>query len=234
MDSFLNNLQALIGNNSFLAYPLVFLSGILISFTPCLYPLIPITVGFIGASGVNSTKKSFLLSLAYILGISLIYSALGAAVSLTGFFIGAITSSVWSYFVLAVIFIALGLSALGLYSIPFISFTKTNLPKPRNYLGSFLVGAASGLVVGPCIAPALGVILAYVATKRNIFFGISLLFTFSLGMSTLLLLLGTFSTMLKKIPRAGKFNLVIEKVFGAILFGMGLFFLAIALKRVLG
>lgn len=233
MDVFLNNLQVYIGDNSFLAYPLIFFSGILVSFTPCFYPLIPITIGFIGASSSGSTKKSFFLSLAYILGLSLVYSALGAAASLTGFFLGRITFSPWGYFVLGGIFMALGLSALGLYNIPFINFAKTNLSKPKNYLGSFLVGAASGLAVGPCIAPALGVILAYVAMRRNILFGVSLLFTFALGMSMLFLFLGTFSSLLKKIPRAGKFNIIIEKIFGIILLAMGTFFLIMAARRLL-
>ena len=233
MDSLLNTLQIYIGENNFLAYPLVFFSGILVSFTPCVYPLIPITIGFIGASSSGSARRGFLLSLAYILGLSLVYAALGAAASLTGFFLGQIMFSGWNYFILGGIFIVLGLSAVGLYNIPLINFARTNLTKPRNYMGSFLVGAASGLVVGPCLAPALAVILAYVTTKKNVVFGISLLFTFALGMSMLFLFLGTFSSLIKKMPRAGKFNIIIEKIFGIILLATGIFFLIMAGKRLL-
>ena len=231
MENFLSNLQNYIGDSSLLAYPLVFLGGLVTSFTPCIYPLIPITVGFLGASSSDSAKRGFLLSLAYVLGLSLVYAALGAVASLTGFFLGRITASAWTYFILGNIFIILSLSALGLYTIPFISFKGTKVSKPRGYLGSFLVGAASGLAVGPCLAPALGVVLAYVATKQNILFGVTLLFTFALGMSMLLLALGTFSSLIKKFPKAGKFNLVIEKIFGIILFGTGEFFLIMAGKR---
>jgi thiol:disulfide interchange protein DsbD len=231
MDNFLSNLQTYIGNNSLFAYPLVFLGGILISFTSCVYPVIPIVVGFIGASSSSSLKRSFLLSLAYILGLSLVYAGLGALASLTGFFLGQITSSPWTYFILGNVFIFLGISALGLYDMPFIGFKKTSLDKPRNYGGSFLVGAASGFIIGPCTAPALGVILAYVATRKSIIFGVTLLFTFALGMSLLLLCLGTFSSLIKKIPKTGKFNMVVEKIFGVILLGTGEFFLIMAGKR---
>lgn len=231
MEKFFVTLQSCVENNSLLAYPLVFFSGIIMSFTPCVYALIPITIGFIGASGAGSIKKSFLLSLAYVLGLSLVYAGLGAAATLAGVFLGEITSSAWTYILLGAVFVFLGFSALGFYNIPFIGFAKTNLSKPKSYFGSFLIGAISGLAVGSCIAPALGVILTYVAARKNVLFGISLLITFAFGMSALLLLLGTFSSLLKKIPKAGKFNIITEKLFGAILVIAGVFFLMIAARK---
>lgn len=228
MENFFTTLQNYVESNNLLAYPLVFFSGIIVSFTPCVYALIPITIGFIGASGQGSVRKSFLLSLVYVLGLSLVYAGLGAVASLSGIFLGRITSSSWMHIFLGVVFVFLGFGALGFYNIPFVGFAKTNLRKPKSYFGSFLIGAISGFAVGPCIAPALGVILTYVAARKNIFFGTTLLITFAFGMSVLLLLLGTFSSLLKKIPKSGRFNIITEKFFAVILVIVGVWFLVMA------
>ncbi|MFH1855817.1 MAG: cytochrome c biogenesis protein CcdA [Candidatus Omnitrophota bacterium] len=231
MEKILDFFQSCVVNRSLLAYPLVFFGGILASFTPCFYAVIPITIAFIGASSTNSLKKSFLLTLSYVLGLSVVYSVLGAVASLGGFFFWQIASSVWVYVFLGIVFIVLGFSALGFYNIPFLNFKSTEFKKPRSYAGSFLVGAVSALAIGPCVTPFLGVVLAYAATQKNVVFATSLLFIFSLGMSVLILFLGTFSSELKKMPKLGKFNLVMEKIFGFIMVLAGVFFLISVFKR---
>lgn len=225
MDAFLSNLQARIGENGLMSYPLVFLGGVVVSFTPCVYPIIPITVAFIGAAGTTSLRRNFFLSISYVFGLSLVYALLGVFSSLTGILFGRIISSFWSSFFLGSIFILLGLSSLGFFALPLIGFRKTNSDRPKNYIGAFLVGSASAFAVGPCVAPALGVILAYVSSKKNIFFGFTLLWTFAMGMCFMLVILSAFSSLLKKLPMAGRVNVIIERVFGIILAGLGVFFL---------
>ena len=97
--------------------------------------------------------------------------------------------------------------------------------KGRGLIGAFFMGLASGLVVGPCTAPVLGVLFTYVAAKQNLFFGISLMFSFALGMGVLFIVIGTFSATLTSLPKAGKWMETVKKVFGFVLLAIGEYFL---------
>jgi thiol:disulfide interchange protein DsbD len=202
----------------------VFLGGILVSFTPCVYPLIPVTVGYVGGCAHGSRLKGFLLSMVYALGIAVTYSALGLIASLTGKIFGQIAGTPWPYFIVANACIFFGLVLLGVFSIELRIFNARRI-EPKGFFSVFLVGLISGLVVGPCTAPALGTILIYVSTKQNLFYGALLLFCFAYGMCALLILSGTFSGLLVNLPKSGAWLNRIKKICGIILILTGEYFL---------
>ncbi|HLA29230.1 MAG TPA: cytochrome c biogenesis protein CcdA [Syntrophales bacterium] len=229
METLLDIFYLYIADSSFLAFPAVYLGGILISFTPCVYPVAPITIAFIGAHSAGSRWKGFRLSLVYVLGLALTYTFLGGIAALSGRLFGQIQANPWTYFFLANVCILVGLSMLGVLLLPWKTpeFLIKLQPreKKRGALGSFLVGAASGLVVGPCTAPVLSVLLAYVSTRQNAIFGMSLLFVFSLGLGTLLIVLGTFAGLLSSLPGSGEWMTMVNRLSGWILLAMGEYFL---------
>ena len=229
IDGFVNDLTFHLQGSYILSYLAVYLGGVLVSFTACIYPVIPITVGFIGARAGGSRSKGFVLSLIYVLGMSVTYTILGAAAALSGKLFGQIQANPWTYFVIGNLCIMMGLSMLGVFrlSVRTPSFiTKAQpLAKKRGWIGSFLVGAASGLVMGPCTAPVLAALLGYAATRQNVAFASSLLFVFAFGMGTLLILIGTFAGLVSSIPKSGMWMTRVNRLFGWILLGAGEYFL---------
>ncbi len=216
MDFLFNNIEQLIAVNPLLAFAAVFLAGVLVSFTPCVYPVIPMTVGYIGARSAGGRWKGLILSLVYVLGMAVTYAVLGAIASLTGKFFGQVGSSPITYFIVANICLLLGLSMLGVFELPQISLAGRNISgqKKEGIWGVFLVGVVAGLIVGPCTAPVLATILVYVGSKQNIAYGFSLLFVFGYGVGFLLILLGTFTGLITSLPKSGEWMEKIKKLFG--------------------
>jgi len=212
-----------------------YIGGVLVSFTPCMYPLIPVTVSFIGSQGRGSRMNGFLLSSVYVLGTSLTYMVLGSIAGLTGSFFGAIQTSPWTNLVVANIFILMGLSMLDVFFIPLPRFFNSPMftTRRKGMLGALLLGIASGIIMSPCSAPVLAVLLSYVATKQNIVFGMALLFVFAFGMGTILILLGTFTALLTSLPKSGSWMVRIQKLFGYIFIAVGEYFLITAGKFML-
>jgi cytochrome c-type biogenesis protein len=211
----------------FLAFLAAYIGGVLIGFTPCTYPLIPVTVGFIGAQSSASKLRGFILSLFYVCGLALTYSLLGALAALSGKLFGQMQTTTWTYFIVANLCLLMGLAMLDVFTI--------SLPLPqklvkfsgnkKGFFSSFLIGAASGVVIGPCTAPVLAVLLGYIAMRSNLFLGMSLLFIFAFGMGTLLIILGTFAGLISSLPQPGKWMTKIKFVFGLILIGAAEYFL---------
>jgi len=220
---------------SLLSYLLVFLGGMLTSLTPCVYPLIPVTVGFIGANSSGSRWQGFKLSFFYVVGIALVYSSLGAIAALSGGLFGEISTNPWTYLIVGNIFLLLGLSMLEVFDIPIPAFfrMKGTVKKRAGIIGALLVGISAGFVVGPCTAPILGGLLTYVSTKQNLLFGVTLLFVFAFGMGMLLMLIGTFTGLAASLPKSGKWLSVVKKVFGVIIIICAEYFLIQAGKRFL-
>ncbi|MBL7081567.1 MAG: sulfite exporter TauE/SafE family protein [Candidatus Omnitrophica bacterium] len=217
----INSFSLYLQSGSWLAYAASFFAGILISFTPCVYPLIPINVGFIASRCQGSRLKAFCLSLAFVIGIALTYSALGLLASLGGKIFGQFQSSPWSFILVGNISLLLGLSMLEVFRLPVICLGKTatsiksgSKGSKFNLFAALGLGCVCGLIIGPCTTPVLGVLLLYVSTKANIIFGASLIFVFALGMGMLLILTGTFSYLLSSLPKTGKWNLRVKKVLG--------------------
>jgi thiol:disulfide interchange protein DsbD len=222
MSGLVGNLQEYLSASSLLAYPAAFLGGVAISFTPSVYPVIPIQLGFIGGQTMatpGTTRvhaRGFLLSLLFVVGMAAVYAALGAFASLTGTLFGIWAASPWTYIVVGNVILLFALSMLDVFQLPTPQFLANWNPasKGKGFVSALLVGAASGLVVGPCTAPALGAALAYVGTQDNVLFGTSVLFVFALGMGVLMIVLGTFSGVLTAMPRSGQWMLTVKKVFG--------------------
>lgn len=224
MEELVTNLETYLKASVYMAFLAAFAGGVLASFTPCIYPMIPITAGFVGSRNIGGSKlKGFLLSLVYVTGMAITYAALGLFAALTGSFFGAIGSNPWVYLVIANIIILLGLAMLEVFEIP--AFTVQTNVDPGGILGVFVMGIISGFVAGPCTAPVLGVLLAYVGQTQDVVLGAGLLFVFALGMGTLLIVVGTFSGLVASLPRSGEWMVKIKKTIGFIMIGLGEYFL---------
>lgn len=224
MTDFIKGLEVYIQASPFLAFIAVFLGGIFVSFTPCVYPLIPVTIGVIGSAGAGSKIRGFILSIFYVLGIATMYAALGAFASLTGRLFGEIGSSPWSYIIVGNICILLSLMLFEIipFRLPgFITGIAAKRLKGKGIFSIYILGIISGLIIGPCTAPPLGVVLVFVAAKQNIIYGISLLFTFAFGMGILLIIIGTFTGLLTAMPKPGPWMDKIKKGFAWVLLVIG-------------
>lgn len=232
MQALLTSFEAYLQAGSVQAYAAVFAGGVLISFTPCVYPVLPITVGYIGSRSRGSRWRGFSLSVSYVLGMAVAYAALGSVAALTGRVFGQVAASPLANLLVGNLCILMALSLFDIFHLPTPSFLAgAGSGKDRGGIaGAFAVGAASGLVVGPCTAPVLGALLLYVGTRQNVLFGASLLFVFALGMGTLLLLAGTFAGFLSSLPRSGRWMEAVRKGFGVFLILVGEYFLVEAGK----
>ena len=210
---------------NFWDYISAFAGGMVVSFSPCVYPLVPVTLGFIGVNAGVSRLRGLFLSLVYVLGLAITYSILGLIASLSGKLFGQISTHPLSFVIIGNACIIAGLSFLDIINIGFSGIRLQNkIKNTGGYFSAFLLGLACGLVVGPCTAPALGLILAYVASKQNIIYGMSLLFVFAYGVGFLLILAGTFASLLLSLPKFGEWLLRIKKIGGFILIAIGEYF----------
>lgn len=214
-----------------LDYLKAFLGGIGISFTPCVYPLVPIVLGYIGVKAGLARSQRFILSFAYVSGVAVTYAALGLLASLTGKIFGAVTSHPLTYIAVGLIIAVFGLAMLGIFALSLAGLFRLPQIKRQNYFSAFFLGLVSGLIVGPCTTPALGAILLYLATKRNLLYGAGVLFVFAYGMGLLLIVIGTFSSVLTKLPKSGRWSAYIEKIGGIILVGLGIYFIYAGIRR---
>lgn len=221
----LGDIETLIRTNPPLAFLAVFLAGIGVSLTPCVYPVIPITLGFIGARAHKNRMRGLSLSLVYVSGMALTYALLGAWAALTGKLFGQIAQHPLVNFVIANICIAIGASMLGAFDLPQMALAKLKMEAKKGYGTAFFVGIASGLIVGPCTAPVLAAILLFVASGQNVVYGFSLLLVFGYGVGSLLVVLGTFSGLIAALPKPGPWQDRVKKVFGWILILTGEYFL---------
>ena len=219
--------RALSGGRVWLAFILVFAGGILTSLTPCVYPLIPITVSLFGANESAGLFKSFLLSVVYVLGIVVTYSILGIAVASTGAVFGQIMANPWVVGFISLILVSLGLSMFGVFEIrlPYAVQNRLNTVGGTGFAGAFAMGTVAGVIAAPCTGPALAVVLTYIATTGSLFLGFWLMFTYALGMGLLFIGIGTFSGILSALPRSGGWMYVLENIFGVAIITMALYFL---------
>ena len=209
------------------AFLLVFLGGLLTSFTPCVYPMIPITMAVIGAQASGKRFGGFILSLFYVLGISSTFSVLGMAAAKTGSLFGAAMGHPVVLVLISAIFFLMGLSMLGAFvmQMPPALAARLRGKKRTGFLGAFLTGILAGLVVSPCISPLLVVILTWVAKKGSLFLGFGLLFSFALGLGVLFIVIGTFSGALRSLPKTGIWMELVERGFGVLLVALAIVFL---------
>ncbi len=221
-------MEAYLAGPAVAAIGAAFAGGVLASLAPCTYPMIPIVSAYVGskASGEKTRMRSFLLSLGYVVGMAAVYSLLGMVAALTGGFFGKISTNPWAMFVVANILILIGLNILEVIPFPtWFSSGKPWEPAAGGVVGAFLVGAASGLVASPCTSPVLLGLLTYVATTQSVFYGGLLVFTFSMGMGVLLIVIGTFSGLAAALPKPGYWMVATKKVLGVLMLFLAEYYL---------
>lgn len=214
-------------SGNILDYFVTFSAGVLVSFTPCVYPLLPITASIIAGANTKGTKLNALfLSMAYVFGIAVTYSFLAVVAALSGKIFGQLQNNAIVYFFVSVFLIIFGLSMFDIIKLPMIQLSQQRKLKPQNLIAILFFGMASGLVIGPCTAPVLGTLLIYIGSKQNVLRGMSLTFVFAYGVGASLILVGTFSSMLANMPKSGPWLKRIKQLCGIVLiFTAGYFFL---------
>lgn len=216
----ISQFEGIAHSSPWLAVILSFFGGVLASFTPCTYPMMPITVAFIGGKANGSKRKGFLLSLFYVLGMATVYSALAVIAALTGQMFGSFTASPWAYLIVGNICLFFGLvmlEAVPLAPPGFLNNLKVTEFCGHDVVTSLILGGASALVVSTCTTPILGVLLALVATGHQIVLGMGMLFSFSIGLGALVIVVGTFTGLLTSLPRSGIWMLRVQRIFGVVM-----------------
>ena len=204
---------------------LVFLGGLALNLTPCVYPLIPITVGYFGGQSEGSTSRLFMLGILYVLGMAFTYSIVGVITSLSGAIFGALLQNTFVILGIVLVLLALSLSMFGLYEfkLPDSWAAKAGGAKAGG-VGAFFMGLTMGIVAAPCIGPFVIGLVTYVAAKGDPYFGFMMFFVMALGLGLPYLILALFSGKIKNLPRAGFWMDAVKKIFGFILIGMAIYF----------
>ncbi len=210
-----------------------FLAGLAVNLTPCVYPMLTVTVSLFKAkdSAQQSLGRSFSKALVYFLGIAVMYSTLGYFAATSGKLFGSILQNSWVLGAVAALMFYLAFTMFGVFYLRMPSGLLNRLSGLRkaNYVGLFFSGMFVGIFAAPCIGPPVLALLAAVANNGDPKFGFTAFFTFSLGLGSPYLLLGTFSGLVAKLPKSGNWLKWVERIFGIILLGFAFFYLALAL-----
>jgi len=211
----------------FIALGLAFVTGLLLSFSPCTYPMLPIRVSIFGGQQ-RSVAKGFVLSLFYVGSMAVMYGIMGLIVSLVGGVFGAWLANPIVVAVIAVVFVIFSLSMFGVFNfnVPMSVRQKLGTTKGGGGVGGAIVlGVVAALVVSPCVGPFVAGILLYVATTGSPAFGFITLFVFALGLGTFYVIIGTFSSAINALPGAGEWMETVKNFFGFVLLLMAVYFL---------
>ncbi|SFO13540.1 thiol:disulfide interchange protein DsbD [Nitrosospira briensis] len=205
--------------------------GLLLSFTPCVFPMFPILSGIIAKRGERITKMhGFILSLAYVMGMAITYAAAGVAAGLSGAMLSATLQNAWVLGAFALIFITLAFSMFGFYELQLPTFLQSKLSEEAGHLKGghltsvFGMGALSALIVGPCVAAPLAGALLYISQTRDVVLGGSALFSMALGMGVPLLMLGASAGAL--LPKAGPWMESVKQFFGVLLLAVAIWLIS--------
>lgn len=209
----------------FLSLLLIFVAGLALNLTPCVYPLIPITIGYFGGQSEGSTGRLFLLGVLYMLGMAVTYSVVGVVTSLSGAMFGALLQNVYVIIGISILFVVLALSQFGVYEfkLPDSWMAAAGGAKSGAY-GAFFMGLTMGIVAAPCIGPFVLGLVTYVAAKGDPFQGFLMFFVLALGLGFPYLFLALFSGKIKNLPRSGVWMEGVKHLFGFLLLGMALYF----------
>lgn len=223
----MSGMETYLGGSPLVVIGAAFAGGVLAGLSPCVYPMIPIVLAYVGSrsAGEKTRLSSFLLSLGYVVGMATVYALLGMIAALTGTLFGRIGTSPWALLVVANVLILFALNILEVIQFPTWFLSRPPEPAARGVAGAFLIGAASGLVASPCTSPVLFGLLTFVATNRSIVYGGLLLFAFSMGMGILLIAVGTFSGVAAALPRPGRWMVGVKKVLGLLMLGLAEYYL---------
>ncbi len=212
-----------------LFFALVFLFGVLMSATPCIYPMIPITLAVIGAQTQDkSVARGFVLALTYGLGLALVYGVIGVVAATVFSGITAFLQSPAVLVPIALLMATLSFAMFGAFELEAPAFLRNRLQgaggQRTGLVGAFLAGMVAGLVASPCVGPFLGALLIWVGSTSNVFLGFWSLFLFGLGLSALLVAVGTFPSLMSNIPQAGGWMETVKRGMGLLLLYMAFFF----------
>ena len=227
-----SHLSAQLSSSPLTALPVLFIAGVLTSLAPCIYPMIPITAAIVGGSAVGdaprSRSRTVFLTFAYVLGLALAYASVGLFAGLTGTLFGSVSTNPWLYFAMANLLIIAALAMLDVIPVRVPAWLLTRAStagKGGSLYGVFVMGAASGLVAAPCSAPVMAAVLTWVTATKSGVLGFIYLFVFSLGMCTLLIIVGLFSGTLARLHRAGEWMVWVKRLFALIMLAVAEYYL---------
>ncbi|MCU0453113.1 MAG: thioredoxin fold domain-containing protein [Bacteroidetes bacterium] len=215
---------------SIVAFFAIFLIGLALNLTPCVYPMLSVTVSLFGTADHQHVRGAFFKAVVYVLGIATMYTVLGVSAALSGGLFGSWLQSPWVLGGIGALLFGLALSSFGLYQLqmPYWVTSRLGGQTGTGLIGLYLSGLVVGVFAAPCIGPPVIALLALVGAKGDPMFGFQAFFSLSMGLGFPYLILGTFSGLIKKIPRSGVWMVWVERVFGVILVGAAMFYLALA------
>jgi thioredoxin:protein disulfide reductase len=203
----------------------IFVSGLLLNLTPCVYPMITITVSYFGGKGEKKSAAAFAGALAYFFGIVITSSSLGLAAALTGGFFGALLQNPVVLGAIGLLLVAMALSMFGLYELQppqFLMQRASTLSSKAGYVGLFFLGATVGVIAAPCLAPIVIVVLAFAGSSGDPWIGWWLFFALGAGLGLPYIVLGTSSSLLTRLPKSGMWMVWVKRVFGVALIAVAL------------
>ena len=209
-----------------LIFVLVFLGGLGLNLTPCVYPLIPITISYFGGQAQGKKGGMALHAVLYVGGMAVTYSALGVAAALAGSLFGAALQYPPVLVFIALVMIALAMSMFDVYELRMPAFlNRLAGSQQKGYFGTLVMGLTVGIVAAPCIGPFVLGLLTFVGDRGSVLLGFSLFFVLALGLGLPFIFLGIFSGSLSRLPRSGGWMVWVRKIFGFILVAMAIYFL---------
>jgi cytochrome c-type biogenesis protein len=208
-------------NRPLLAYGAAYLGGVVATASPCILASIPLVIGFVGGYAGGNRRQAFFYSVAFVVGLALVMSVLGAMAALMGTLFGQV-GTVW-YFLVAVILMVMGLQLTGVIHLNLRGNSSKFLPRQTVLLGALLLGMLFGLVLSPCASPVLAVILTLAAVQGRVAYGSSLLFAYALGQGTLVILAGTFTGVIESFlkSKGAKAGTLVQQLAGFLIFLAG-------------
>jgi thiol:disulfide interchange protein DsbD len=225
--SLLKSFEKTLQTSLLLSFLSVFIAGILTSFTPCIFPMLPITISILGYHADRKNRlHNFSRALAYVFGIGITYATLGVIAALTGSLFGSALTNKYVIFGLVALFFTMALSMWGAFELQSPAFIRNRFGtgKSQGFFGAFVMGLVAGVVASPCVGPVLVSILSYVSTTKNTVLGFSLLFTFAMGLGLIFIVIGLFSSALKLLPKSGRWMDFIKFILGAGMWGAALYY----------
>jgi thioredoxin:protein disulfide reductase len=208
----------------------IFFAGLALNLTPCVYPMLTVTVSVLSRGDKRPLLSSFFRSAVYVSGIAVMYSTLGTVAAMTGGFFGGLLQSAWVQLAIAAVMFLMALAMFGVYRFEAPAFVLEKLGHRRSgAFGLFLSGLLVGIFAAPCIGPPVAALLAHVAERRDPVYGFWLFLVMALGLGLPYLIFGTFSHALKSLPKSGVWLVWVDRFFGVVLMGFAAFYCSLAL-----
>lgn len=225
--SWLTEFREWVLNRSLLAFVAAFWGGILASLTPCTYPLLPVTVAYMGHQASRNRAKIFLYSCLYATGLAVAYTTLGIVATLTGKLFGSWVGNRWLYIIVGNVCILASLIMLELFPIAMPRWIQGAIGKRSAWgaAGAFTMGVTSALIIGPCTTPVLGVLLSLAAAKQNLLWTIALFLAFSYGLALIVVLAGIFAGLVTLLPSSGTWLRFVQRTLALCMFALGEYFI---------